>query len=95
MSTLDTKLVFDMVSDWLETPVNGYLGSNYGQDLKRVLHSPLSTQLGDAQLAKLRADVDILSLAPQGAVNLYKVDRPPDTIKLFVEVAGRALPFKG
>lgn len=95
MSTLNPLLVQDMVRHWLETPVNGYLGSDYGQDLKRVLHSPLASQLADKQLEKLRADVRVLGLLPPDAVNLYSTHDGVDKARLFVEIAGRALPFKG
>lgn len=84
-----------MAGDWLATPVNGYLGSDYGQDLKRVLHSPLSLRLGDEQIAKLRADVPVLSMLPGEAVNLYKVEQGPDRLHLILDIAGHTLPFEG
>jgi len=84
------NLAQDMVSDWLATPVNGYLGSPYGQDLKRVLHTPMSGVSADMQVAKLRADVPVLGLLPNDAVNIYTESRGIDEKLFFVEVAGRA-----
>lgn len=97
MSTITGDNVQDMVSDWLQTPVNAYLGSSYGQDLKRVLHNPMATPMADQQLAKLRGDVPVLQALPAGAVNLYSAADPDriDRLQLFVEVAGRAIEFTG
>lgn len=94
MSTINPQLMQDMVRHWLETPVNGYLGSDYGQDLKRVLHSPLASHLADKQVSKLRADVPVLALLPSDTVNLYSTHDGRDKLRLFIEVAGRALPFE-
>ena len=81
----------DMVSHWLHTPVNGYLGSGYGQDTKALLHRPQADGAPEALLEKLRADVPVLQTLPSGAVNLYSVQTPPDRLDLVIEVAGQAI----
>lgn len=95
MSTITGSLAQDMVGDWLATPVNGYLGSSYGQDLKRILHTPMSGPYADSQIAKLRADVPVLGLLPADAVNVYAQSRDLDVKMLYVEVAGRVFEFTG
>ena len=81
----------DMVSHWLHTPVNGYLGSSYGQDIKALLHRPQADGAPEALLEKLRADVPVLQALPSGAINLYSVQTPPDRLDLVIEVAGQAI----
>lgn len=96
MATIITgNNIQDMVSHWLKTPVNGYLGSNYGQDIKSLLHNPLSSGEPEAVLQKLRADVPVLQSIPDGSVNLYSVQTPPDRLDLVIEVAGQAIQVPG
>lgn len=80
-----------MVRHWLETPAFGYLGSDYGQDIKSMLQKPLSTIEADEFLNKLRQDVPILNVMPEGAVNLYVQDEAPDKRKLIIEIAGQEI----
>lgn len=80
-----------MVRHWLNTPVNGYLGSGYGQDIKALLQNPLSSGEADGVLQKLRADVPVLAVLPDGAVNLYGVQSGIDRLDLVIEVAGQAV----
>jgi hypothetical protein len=81
----------DMVSHWLHTPANGYLGSDYGSDASALKQNPFSAGLADELLEKLKREVPALSLLPQNTVNLYGVEAPPDKLHLFVEVAGTSL----
>ncbi len=80
-----------MVRHWLETPAFGYLGSDYGQDIKSMLQKPLSTIEADEFLNKLRQDVPILNVMPEGSVNLYVQDEAPDKRKLIIEIAGQEI----
>ena len=80
-----------MVSDWLDTPVNGYLGSGYGSDTRALLQRPQSDSAPDEYLRKLRVDVPVLDALPAGAVNLYAVSTPPDRLDLVIDVAGQAI----
>jgi hypothetical protein len=86
--TITAEDVQSMVSHWLGTPVNGYLGSDYGQDLKSILHSPFAAGLADEQVGKLRRDVPVLDILPRGAVNLYALPSPPDKVNIVVDVSG-------
>lgn len=81
----------DMVSHFLNTPVNGYLGSGYGQDLPSILQTPQSAGLGDEFVSKMREDVPILGLLPAGAVNVYAADQGYDKLNIVVEVLGKGL----
>jgi len=84
-----------MVRHWLNTPVCGYLGSDYGQDLKATLQLPQADGTADAFLAKLRRDVPVLQAMPPGEVNLYSLTTPPDRLQLMIEVAGQGIEVSG
>jgi hypothetical protein len=77
-----------MVSHWLSTPPNGYLGSDYGADSQSLLQNPMAVGIGDAFIGKMREDVPALEAIPVGAVNVFYVDALPDRRELIVDVAG-------
>lgn len=95
MATITGNNIQDMVSHWLKTPVNGYLGSDYGQDIKALLQNPLSSGEPEVVLQKLRVDVPVLQSIPDGSVNLYSVQTPPDRLDLVIEVAGQGIQVPG
>lgn len=80
-----------MVGHWLQTPTNGYLGSDYGQDAKSLLQRPQNDGSADDFLDKLRVDVPIINDLPSGSTNLYGVQTAPDRLDLLIEVAGTLL----
>ena len=90
-NTITGSDIQEMVSHWLHVPVNGYLGSSYGQDIKALLHRPQADGAPEALLQKLRVDVPVLQALPSGAINLYSVQTPPDRLDLVIEVAGQAI----
>lgn len=85
----------EMVSHWLATPVNGYLGSGYGSEAKAMLQTPLATGLADAFLGKLRQDVPLAGALPPGALNLFSQDEGPDKRRIFIEASGRIIDTAG
>ena len=90
MSTKITgKDVQNMIRHWLKTPINGYLGSDYGQDAKALLQLPMGDSASvDAYLQKLRSDIALLLKLPVNAVNIYSVERGIDKKEIVIEVAG-------
>ncbi|ABO60536.1 hypothetical protein LA345_39175 (plasmid) [Burkholderia vietnamiensis] len=96
---MDTKITTadaqDMVSHWLETPVNGYLGSDYGSNFPDLLQTPLRTGGADAVIAKLKTDVPLLAAMPRGSVNLYSQDTGPDQRRYFIDLSGQTVDIGG
>ncbi len=88
---IDGKSIQDMVTHWLKTPVNGYLGVSYGQDIKSLLQNPLSDGAADALIQKLRSDVPALQIFPENAINIYSVRTPPDKLEFVIEVSGQSI----
>lgn len=91
MATITGTDIQKMVQHWLECPVNGYLGSDYGQDAKSLLQLPTTDGAPEAYLAKLRDDVQAVYALPPGSINLYGVHSPPDRLDLVIEVAGKTI----
>jgi hypothetical protein len=80
-----------MVTHWLETPVNGYLGDSYGSIVPDLLQQPQRSGLADTVLNKLRADVPLVGAMPASQTNLYAVHDGPDKTRIFIEVGGDAI----
>ena len=91
MAQINGNDIHDMVGHWLKTPVCGYLGSDYGQDIKSLLQRPHSDGAAESFLGKLRDDVAALQSIPVNAVNLYAIPAAPDRLDLVIEVAGKAI----
>lgn len=87
--------VQDMVAHWLSTPVNKYLGSDYGCDAKSLLQNPQSIGIANSFIAKLKKDVPILSMLPANSVNLYSKKDGIDKLNIFIDIAGTALQVTG
>lgn len=94
-SLLTPERIHRMVTHWLNTPVNGYDGSDYGNDLASVLMSPFSAGLADAQIAKLKRDVPILATLPAGAIAIYAQQVPPDELFVTLRVGALTFDYRG
>jgi len=95
MAAITSTDIQGAVRHWLNTPVSGYLGSDYGQDTKSLLQRPHADDTPNSFIGKMRADVPPLQSLPPGALNLYGVPAPPDRMHLIVEVAGQAIEMEG
>lgn len=95
MDEITATDVQGMVSHWLETPVNGYLGSGYGSIVKDMLQNPLQSGRADAVINKLRGDIPLVAALPRDVMGVVMVDRGPDRRDLFIEVVGRLVPIGG
>lgn len=84
-----------MTRHWLKRPAGSYYGCGYGNDLKSVLFTPFLDGRADDQITKLKEDVPVHSMLPDGAVSLYSVNTPPDRTDIVLEVAGRMIALEG
>lgn len=84
-----------MVRHWLSTPVGSYLGSDYGNDIKSFLQSPMAAGADRALISKLYADVPLLSALPSDAISIFYQDELPDKRNLIVSVSGVDLVSDG
>jgi hypothetical protein len=80
--------VQDMATHWLGTPVNGYLGSGYGSEVKALLQQPMATEQADAVVRKLREDVPLIAALGDESVAVFIEDVGMDRKRLVLDVAG-------
>ena len=90
MATITGTEIQGMVAHWLNTPLNGYLGSDYGQDPKSMLQNPMSAGRGDDYIRKCRRDVSVVDALPQSQVGLYSVPIGFDQVQIVLAVADTA-----
>jgi len=95
MVAINGNDIQNMVRHWLNTPVGGYLGSDYGQDTKSLLQRPHAEGASDSFLLKMRTDVPVLQALPASSMNLYGIPSAPDRLDLVVEIAGQAINLTG
>ena len=89
--TITAQDVSNQVSHWLGCPVYGYLGSDYGSDLKSLLMTPLSAGLADQLIAKCRQDIPVLSQAAPGTIEVYAISEGIDIKRIVFEVLGEVI----
>lgn len=89
MKTLSGQDVAEMTSHWTETPIYGYLGSSYGQDVKSYLQQPQKAVVANSFIQKLRNDVPVLQVLPSDSVNLYLVPKGFDGAEVHLSVVGQ------
>lgn len=90
-SNINASDLQSMISHWLATPPNGYLGSGYGAPTNDMLQTPMRTGLADAYLTKLRIDVPLAGALPPGALNVFYLDRGPDRREFYIDAAGEPI----
>ncbi len=90
MIELNAKELEGMIEHWLSIPVNGYLGSDYGQDANSLLQLPHSDNAADQYIRKMVKDIPLLSALPPEDISIYSVPSGIDRVDLVLEVAGRA-----
>ena len=84
-----------MIRHWLQTPVNSYLGSDYGQDNMSLLQIPLmDSTAADDYISKLREAVECLRSVPEGYLSLERLTVPPDKAFLMIDVLGQKVLVK-
>lgn len=94
-SAITASDVMSMIEHWLKTPQDAYLGSSYGNNLREVLQSPLSAGLANKQIKKMIEDIPILSVFPEGSINIYSVAQSPDKTYIMIDVMGNTFSFAG
>lgn len=83
--------VFAMADHWLNTPTNGYLGSDYGSNPKGLLQKPLQGLSADGFIRKLKKDVPLIGRASPDTVNVLSDTTAPDGLNLYLELGGKII----
>lgn len=80
-----------MVEHWIGCPPCGYLGSDYGSEIKALLQTPQASGLADGLIAKCRLDVPLLARAEPGTLNVYAYNETMDRKILVFDVRGELI----
>ncbi len=73
---ITSKTILDMVEYWLNHPVNGKYGSDFGAPLYDLLMAPLDSRVADSFLIKMKKDLPILSELNSDQLALYSQTEP-------------------
>lgn len=93
MAKVTADFIFGQIDHWLATPVNSYLGSNYGIDLKQYLNKPMAAFDGDAIIAKMRQDIPVLQAVEARSLHIYYKKQGTDKVSFYVELLGSAKEY--
>lgn len=93
MTNISSNFIWGQIEHWINTFTNGYLGSNYGIDLKQYLQKPLTTFNGDEIIAKMRADIPALMAISNDDLHIYFKKVPPDKILFYIMLSGAAKEY--
>ena len=94
MDGLTPEHIQAMVTHWLSTPPNGYLGSSYGSDVASLLQTPTRSGQADALIAKMKKDIPALGALPSGTINVYMERIGNDKVKLLIQVGDVVIPYE-
>lgn len=88
---INYAFISQQISHWLACMPNGYLGSDYGIDLKKYLHRPISRFDADTIIAKMRNDIPILKILPDNSINIYSLVNHDDEVEIYINVLDRVI----
>ena len=88
MSGISIYEIDDMVNHWLQTPAFSMLGTNYGNNLRDILQTPMLAGVANDIIRKMIIDIPILSTLPQNSINIYLVNTSFDTKSILIDIAG-------
>lgn len=81
----------EWVTHWLGCPPGGYLGSEYGADIKSILHTPMASPMADDLISKCRMDIPIIGEAPAGLISVSAYDIDFDKKGILFSIAGQTI----
>ena len=82
-----------MVRHWLNTPLNGYLGDDFGNNLPDYLQSPNTANGSSEIMRKMYSDLPVLQLLPSGSISVQSFSDPQisDRMNVLVTVFGEVI----
>lgn len=93
MTKVTSNFIWQQIEHWINTLTNGYLGSNYGIDLKQYLQKPIGAFDGDEIIAKMRSDIPVLSAIDNSNLHIYFKKEPPDKVLFYIMLNGAAKEY--
>lgn len=83
--------IWAMVDDWLSTPPNAYIGSDFGCDINSLFLKPLGSIVANDFIAKMKKDLPILQSLNAEQLSLYTQSEGFETTIIFLRIGGIAI----
>lgn len=83
---ITAKSILDMVDYWLNHPVNGKFGSDFGAPLYDLLMAPLDARVADSFLIKMKKDLPLLSELNSDQLALYSETEGFETVHIYLNI---------
>ncbi|WP_151742936.1 MULTISPECIES: hypothetical protein [unclassified Acinetobacter] len=86
---IDSKKIMAMIEHWLQSEINGYLGSDYGPDWNALFMGPLSAPVANTFIEKMKRDIPILKQLSADHLQLWSQDEGFETKIIYLRVANQ------
>lgn len=86
---IDYTKIMAMIEHWLQSEVNGYLGSDYGPDWNSLFLGPLSAPFANTFIEKMKSDIPILKQLSPDQLQLWSQDEGFETKVIYLRVANQ------
>lgn len=83
---ITAKTILDMVGYWLNHPVNGKYGSDFGAPIYELLMTPLDARVADSFINKMKKDIPILSELNSDQLALYSETEGFETVHIYLNI---------
>lgn len=88
---IDIPLLRAMLEHWLDAEVNGYYGSNYGPDKARLMLNPLSDDVADDFIRKLKSDIPVFNMLNSEQLSIFTETNGFETRRVFIVLGGEPI----
>ncbi|KYQ83275.1 hypothetical protein AWW72_14855 [Acinetobacter sp. NRRL B-65365] len=86
---IDSNKIMAMIKHWLQSEVNGYLGSDYGPDWNALFLGPLSAPVANTFIEKMKRDIPILKQLSADQLQLWSQNEGFETETIYLRLANQ------
>ncbi|HCA5286838.1 hypothetical protein ACG9XL_17340 [Acinetobacter nosocomialis] len=90
---LGEQEIAEILEHWNSTPANSYRGSGYGENHNRLLFQPMSVDLADQTLNKLKNDIPMFANLPSDTIQILSEDLANDKKQFHLSVGSVLIPL--
>ncbi|MCH2003627.1 MULTISPECIES: hypothetical protein [Acinetobacter] len=90
---LGEQEIAEILEHWNATPANSYRGSGYGENHNRLLFQPMSIDLADQTLNKIKKDIPLFANLPSDTIQVVSEDLGNDKKQIYLAVGTALIPL--
>ncbi|MGK7251029.1 hypothetical protein ACSNOU_18415 [Acinetobacter oleivorans] len=90
---LGVNEITEILEHWNATPANSYRGSAYGENHNRLLLQPMSMDLADQTLNKIKNDIPLFANLQNDAIQVLSEDLGNDKKEIYIAVGSVLIPL--